>query len=275
MEIFVTKTTSEDENIIVDRNSTIAGINLENGFDESQTTPLIQNTVELNSPQLPLQNALSNPHSISLDEYQEAANISNMLKTNEDADEVLKSSIVYRNYGDSTDEVDFTKASKEDLKKKTSQMFTGEYFRQPSTLLNLNKERSLFDTYDCFDRTYGSVNKPGKYEGKRRSLDTITIPKGLKINIGRPTLGFKELLWIYNEDKECNGNNLNDSACLENIYLKTLGVGAEGNFQLPNRQATEDKDVLVLAAGPTGLVENTKNWAVLHNFQFYEEAFFV
>jgi len=153
-------------------------------------------------------------------------------------------------------------------------MFTGENFRQPSTLVDLHNDRSLFDTYDYGDRTYGSINRVKKHGGYRNSLDKITIPKGLKINIGRPTLGFKELLWIYNEDKECNGNNLNDSSCLENIYLKTLGVG-DGNIQLPKSSSSEDKDVLVLAAGPTGLVENTKNWAILHNFQFYEEAYFV
>lgn len=274
LEIFVTKTTSEDENIIVDRNSIIRDINLEHGLDELQTTPLIQSTVDPNSPNAPIQAMLSNPHSISLAEYQETTKASDILKSQADADEALNSSIVYRNYGDNNDEIDFTKASKEDLKKKKSQMFTGENFRQPSTLVDLHNDRSLFDTYDYGDRTYGSMNRVKKHGGYRNSLDKITIPKGLKINIGRPTLGFKELLWIYNEDKECNGNNLNDSSCLENIYLKTLGVG-DGNFQLPKSSSSEDKDVLVLAAGPTGLVENTKNWAILHNFQFYEEAFFV
>ncbi|CAI8500494.1 unnamed protein product [Hanseniaspora opuntiae] len=275
LEIFITKTTSEDENIIVDRNSIIGGINLESGYDKTETNPLIQSTVKLDSPELPIQRMLSNPQSMTLNEYSGSADMPHILKGNDESDELLKSSIVYRNYGDSTDEIDFTKASKEDLKRKKSQMFTGENFRQPSALVNLDKDGVLFDTYECNSKSYGSVINSKKPRANKTSLDKIFIPKGLKINIGRPTLGFKELLWIYNEDKECNGNNVNDSTCLENIYLKTLGVGPEGSYLLPNSTNTDDKDVLVLAAGPIGLVENTKNWAILHNFQFYEEAFFV
>ena len=267
LEIFVTKTTSEEENIIIDNNSFNSSIDLEHNGTSPESEPLLLDTCTPNSKRLTLNRIPSNIYSASANEFSKDGEFSSVLYKNYDAG------------NDSTDEIDFTKASTDDLKHKKSQFLPGDNFRKPSTLIDLSHRHisSPKNTHSDFDR-YGSIDNRASFNFQLSNDNNIkiTIPKGLKVNIGRPTLGFKELLWLFNnngvDSAECNGNNLSDEACLENIYLQTLGVT---DSKFGNNQDDEKNDVLVIAAGPLGLVESTKNWAVLHNFQFYEEAFFL
>lgn len=266
LEIFVTKTTSEEESIIIDNNYVNAELDLENNGSPVESEPLL------------------NSHTLNGEETTIKAKLEGFNSANGFNKGSAFSPVLYKNYDthdESMDEMDFTKTSNEDLKDKALQFLTGSNFRKPSTLIDLSGNSMLQSSrmpQTPIPTAYGSLKGISKskfskpYENKYK----ITIPKGLKVNIGRPTLGFKELLWIFSNNGknagECNGNNLSDSACLENIYLQTLGVRGT-DF----RSGIDDKknDVLIIAAGPVGLVDSTRNWAVLHNFQFYEEAFFL
>ncbi|XBW36985.1 hypothetical protein QEN19_002565 [Hanseniaspora menglaensis] len=268
LEIFVTKTASkEEEDIIIDSNSFNRGIDLEHNDYVDDSEPL-----------------LIDSHRLDNDSQIKPTSVLFPVKSAGTFSDKNVPSVLYKNYGqfgETVDEVDFTKTSTAEIKHKRSQLLTGNNFREPSTLIDLNGDQFISSNKQNYQgsspKNYGSINidSSSNFVSLTTNASKITIPKGLKVNIGRPTLGFKELLWLFNSTDsngtEC-GNNLSDGNCLENIYLQTLGV--KGN-NYKDGSYDDTNEVLVIAAGPLGLVESTKNWAVLHNFQFYEEAFFL
>ncbi|ODV95744.1 hypothetical protein PACTADRAFT_30325, partial [Pachysolen tannophilus NRRL Y-2460] len=79
----------------------------------------------------------------------------------------------------------------------------------------------------------------------------------VKIDFGRPKLGSHYYSWCINQT--CNDKN-------DELYLNEHFIRNKKKYQI-------NDDVWVLAAGPTGLVDNVKLWANDCGFHFHEERF--
>lgn len=87
----------------------------------------------------------------------------------------------------------------------------------------------------------------------------LKIPSGIKVFFGRPSLGEKDYKWCL--EKECAYDVDADAAC--QIYNED------------NSPAQDLSDVVVMAAGPAGLVASTRRFATDCGLNFHEECFAV
>lgn len=87
----------------------------------------------------------------------------------------------------------------------------------------------------------------------------LRIPSGIKVFFGRPSLGEKDYLWCT--ERECAYDERVDDGC--EIY--------NGG----NTHTHDLSDVVVIAAGPVGLVEGTRRFATDHGLNFHAECFTV
>lgn len=87
----------------------------------------------------------------------------------------------------------------------------------------------------------------------------LRIPSSIKVFFGRPTLGEKDYTWCM--ERECATDERADDGC--QIY--------NGG----NTHTHDLSDVVVIAAGPVGLVEKTRQFATDYGLNFHAECFAV
>ncbi|SCV00080.1 LAMI_0G02762g1_1 [Lachancea mirantina] len=86
--------------------------------------------------------------------------------------------------------------------------------------------------------------------------NTLKIPAGVKVFFGRPNLTNADYQWCL--ERECIGPSITNDCSYEERF----------------RPGAKDlSHVWVVAAGPHGLVENTKRWATDGGLHFHEESF--
>ncbi|CAR28329.1 ZYRO0F01518p [Zygosaccharomyces rouxii] len=87
----------------------------------------------------------------------------------------------------------------------------------------------------------------------------LRIPSGIKVFFGRPSLGEKDYLWCM--ERECAYDERADDGC--EIY--------NGG----NTHTHDLSDIVVMAAGPVGLVESTRRFATDYGLNFHAECYTV
>ncbi|CDH10797.1 related to ferric reductase transmembrane component 8 [Zygosaccharomyces bailii ISA1307] len=159
---------------------------------------------------------------------------------------------------DPNDEIDFTQA------------FSLRNAKSNSSRLNLHGMKptlpsSLVD-HDPF-RKPSLIEAPPELEDNQNEETCLVsdnervlkIPSGIKVFFGRPSLGEKDYRWCM--EKECAYDVDVDTAC--QIYNED------------NTYTHDLSDVVVMAAGPAGLVASTRRFATDCGLNFHEECFAV
>lgn len=139
------------------------------------------------------------------------------------------------------------------LEESKSKRAAGSAFRKPMILEASYAEECLCNPGGVCDVEALEVcDQPDK---------KIKVPSGVKIYYGRPTLNKTDYEWCL--EQECD-DNLDTDQCCQNKYGTGIGADVERLAQ-----------VWVIAAGPDGLVENTRHWAIDGGLHFHAESFAV
>lgn len=113
------------------------------------------------------------------------------------------------------------------------------------------------------------VDKPKRWSSTMitdRAGTKLTIPSGIKIFFGRPTLSDVEYDWCVAQ--ECGPGDEETATRLNTANRSSDDGITDIDSQKPSK-------VWVIAAGPDGLVEATRRWAEDHNLHFHGENFAV
>ncbi|QLG71036.1 hypothetical protein HG535_0B00740 [Zygotorulaspora mrakii] len=165
---------------------------------------------------------------------------------------------------DPKDEVDFThEFSVRKHRSTRSQENLNTYSTHTSAFLsdgNIFRKPSIIETPISDDQKIAltkkksNTGKPGDVEVSDLKLK---IPSGIQVCFGRPTLGDSDYAWCL--ERECDMTSEIDLSC-----------------RLTNQANTEVDDlaqVVVIAAGPPGLIETTRRFATDGGLHFHQEAY--
>lgn len=112
----------------------------------------------------------------------------------------------------------------------------------------------------------------------------IRIPSYIKVCYGRPELNNEHYEWCLQNECNPNGYSQHSDGNNTNIGINNYTNSENNNLidgntdlECPENQIKDESEILsqvwVLAAGPKGLVENTKRWADDYGLRFHCESY--
>lgn len=260
MEIYVSGATGSEQDIQIDYvdtysdsdDASLASDIGEDSRDYDERTPLTKGTSRYNT--LGSKSQLSSgPGTSRTKNYGSIANTdSNNISGNKAAMGAI----------DPNDEIDFTEIfSLGNSRSNLSNLADAQHPRSNSQAPTPIWDHELFRKPSLIEAPTGLENN-GVDEESRLVPDNdkvLRIPSGIKVFFGRPSLGEKDYSWCM--ERECAYDERADDGC--EIY--------NGD----NTHTHDLSDIVVIAAGPVGLVESTRRFATDHGLNFHAECFAV
>lgn len=261
MEIYVSGSTGTDQDIQIDYvdnysssdyDSEVAsnGSSIgEDVHDYNERSPLIGDTSRTNGV------SLKSP-SYRSDGVGKARNY---LSTN---DSTASATIATHSVGkiDPKDEIDFTQMfSLRNTKSKLSNRIDLQSSKTDSPIPNSVSDHELFRKPSLIEAPVDVESGETDQESRLISENdrVLKIPSGIKVFFGRPSLGEKDYSWCM--EKEC-------------AYDEQTGCEIYNSDDIDTHDLS---DVVVMAAGPVGLVESTRRFATDFGLNFHAECFAV